>query len=56
MPSPGVVPSIEQKSILACSFSSVKFDNRTPENIVLLRAFVDLSKDSDIIGKTGCTF
>ena len=47
-----VVPSIEQKSILACSFSSVKFDNRTPENIVLLRAFVDLSKDSDIIGKT----
>ncbi|MBB15644.1 protoporphyrinogen oxidase [Candidatus Poribacteria bacterium] len=47
-----VVPSIEQKSILACSFSSVKFDNRTPENIVLLRAFVDLSKDSDIIGET----
>jgi oxygen-dependent protoporphyrinogen oxidase len=34
-----VVPHIERKSILACSFSSVKFANRAPEDHVLLRAF-----------------
>ena len=47
-----VVPAVERKSILACSFSSVKFDNRAPENIVLLRAFVDLAWESDIIDRS----
>jgi oxygen-dependent protoporphyrinogen oxidase len=35
-----VVPAIEQKALLACSFSSVKFVGRAPQGQVLLRAFV----------------
>ncbi|MFQ5478377.1 MAG: protoporphyrinogen oxidase [Candidatus Binatia bacterium] len=35
-----VVPAIERRSILACTFSSVKFPGRAPAGNVLLRAFV----------------
>ena len=35
-----VVPATENLSIIGCSFSSVKFENRAPEEHVLLRAFV----------------
>jgi oxygen-dependent protoporphyrinogen oxidase len=35
-----VVPFVEGRSLIACSFSSVKFAGRAPENHVLLRAFV----------------
>jgi len=35
-----VVPFIEKRSLIACTFSSVKFPNRAPEGHVLLRAFV----------------
>lgn len=35
-----VVPAIERRTALACSFSSVKFAGRAPEGTVLLRAFV----------------
>jgi oxygen-dependent protoporphyrinogen oxidase len=35
-----VVPFIEKRSLLACTFSSVKFAGRAPEGKVLLRAFV----------------
>jgi protoporphyrinogen/coproporphyrinogen III oxidase len=35
-----VVPFIEKRSIIACTFSSVKFAGRAPENHALLRAFV----------------
>jgi oxygen-dependent protoporphyrinogen oxidase len=35
-----VVPAIEQRALLACSFSSVKFAGRAPQDQVLLRAFV----------------
>jgi protoporphyrinogen/coproporphyrinogen III oxidase len=35
-----VVPIIERRSLLACSFSSVKFSGRAPDDCVLLRAFV----------------
>ena len=35
-----VVPFVEGRSTLACSFSSVKFSGRAPEGFVLLRAFV----------------
>ena len=34
-----VVPFVEQRSLLACTFSSVKFSGRAPEGHVLLRAF-----------------
>ncbi len=40
-----VVPEIEERNILACSFSSVKFPNRVPEGDLLLRVFV---KESDL--------
>ncbi len=35
-----VVPAVERRSIMACTFSSVKFPNRAPEDLVLLRVFV----------------
>jgi oxygen-dependent protoporphyrinogen oxidase len=35
-----VVPAIEQRTLMACSFSSVKFAGRAQEGQVLLRAFV----------------
>ena len=35
-----VVPYVERRSLLACTFSSVKFAGRAPEGYVLLRAFV----------------
>src|SRR5262249_31138089 len=35
-----VVPAIEQRALLACSFSSVKFAGRAAQDQVLLRAFV----------------
>jgi len=34
-----VVPAIENKTLLACSFSSTKFQGRAPEGKVLIRAF-----------------
>ena len=35
-----VVPAVERRNLIACSFSSVKFAGRAPEGKVLLRAFV----------------
>jgi len=35
-----VVPFIENRSLIACTFSSVKFSGRAPEGKVLLRAFI----------------
>ncbi len=35
-----VVPAIEKRALIACSFSSVKFAGRAPADQVLLRAFV----------------
>ena len=48
-----VVPAIESRKIMACTFSSLKYPGRAPEGHVLLRAFVggslqpDLSEDND---------
>jgi protoporphyrinogen/coproporphyrinogen III oxidase len=35
-----VVPFIEKRSLIACTFSSIKFARRAPNGFVLLRAFV----------------
>jgi protoporphyrinogen/coproporphyrinogen III oxidase len=35
-----VVPAIERRKIIACTFSSLKYPGRAPENKILLRAFV----------------
>jgi oxygen-dependent protoporphyrinogen oxidase len=34
-----VVPFVEKRSLIACTFSSVKFSDRAPDQHVLLRAF-----------------
>ena len=43
-----VVPFIEKRSIIACTFSSVKFPGRAPEGHALLRAFVGGALQPDI--------
>lgn len=35
-----VVPAVEGRNLMACSFSSIKFPGRAPEERVLLRAFL----------------
>ena len=35
-----VVPFVEKRSVMACTFSSIKFAGRAPNGFVLLRAFV----------------
>ncbi len=44
-----VVPAAEQRKIIACTFSSVKFPNRAPEDLVLLRAFVGGAYRQDLL-------
>jgi protoporphyrinogen/coproporphyrinogen III oxidase len=49
-----VVPAIEKRKIMACTFSSLKYPGRAPKDYVLLRAFVggilqpDLFQDNDV--------
>lgn len=35
-----VVPAIERRKIIACTFSSIKYSGRAPQNCLLLRVFV----------------
>ena len=48
-----VVPAIEKRKIMACTFSSIKYPGRAPEGHVLLRAFLggmlqpELCQDDD---------
>ncbi|HEX6045264.1 MAG TPA: protoporphyrinogen oxidase [Pyrinomonadaceae bacterium] len=43
-----VVPFIEKRSLIACTFSSVKFPGRAPEGHVLLRAFAGGALQPDL--------
>ncbi|RKU29668.1 protoporphyrinogen oxidase [Candidatus Poribacteria bacterium] len=43
-----VVPIKEQLNLIGCSFSSVKFENRAPEDNVLIRAFVGENTSQNI--------
>jgi oxygen-dependent protoporphyrinogen oxidase len=45
-----VVPLIENRSLIACTFSSVKFLGRAPEDHVLLRAFAGGALQPEIFG------
>jgi oxygen-dependent protoporphyrinogen oxidase len=45
-----VVPHAEGRSIIACSFSSVKYPGRAPEGHVLLRVFVGGALRESILG------
>jgi protoporphyrinogen/coproporphyrinogen III oxidase len=43
-----VVPFVEKRSLIACTFSSVKFGGRAPEDHVLLRAFAGGALQPDV--------
>ncbi|MFN2498886.1 MAG: protoporphyrinogen oxidase [Pyrinomonadaceae bacterium] len=44
-----VVPFVEKRSLIACTFSSVKFAGRAPQNCALLRAFVGGALQSELV-------
>ncbi|MDQ2976739.1 MAG: protoporphyrinogen oxidase [Acidobacteriota bacterium] len=45
-----VVPFVEKRSLIACTFSSVKFSGRAPHDRVLLRAFVGGALQPEMFG------
>lgn len=47
-----VVPRTENRPLVACSFSSQKFENRAPEKMALLRVFVGGAFGRDFFKKT----
>jgi oxygen-dependent protoporphyrinogen oxidase len=47
-----VVPFIEKRSIIACTFSSVKFSGRAPEGFVLLRVFIGGALQTEMLRLT----
>ena len=47
-----VVPAIENQSITACTFSSLKFPHRAPEGKVLLRAFAGGALQQDLLERS----
>jgi len=44
-----VVPSIEQRRLIAGSFTSLKFDGRAPAGTILVRAFVGGAMQSELM-------
>jgi oxygen-dependent protoporphyrinogen oxidase len=44
-----VVPNIEQRPVLACSFTSVKFEGRAPDDHVLMRVFIGGALQADLL-------
>ena len=44
-----VVPLVEQRGILSCSFSSIKYAGRAPDDAVLLRAYVGGAVQSELL-------
>jgi oxygen-dependent protoporphyrinogen oxidase len=47
-----VVPFIEKRTVMACSFSSIKFPNRAPAGSVLLRAFAGGALQPELVDLT----
>ncbi len=46
-----VVPRVERRAILACTFSSVKYPGRAPEGFALLRVFVGGALQGDLLSR-----
>ncbi len=44
-----VVPDVEKSDLIACSFSSIKFDGRAPEDHILIRAFLGGALNPEIL-------
>lgn len=47
-----VVPAVEGRALLACTFSSIKFSGRAPEGKVLLRAFLGGPERQNLLEQT----
>src|SRR5258708_12780403 len=45
-----VVPQIERRPIIACTFSSVKYPGRAPDGFALLRVFMGGALNEGILG------
>jgi oxygen-dependent protoporphyrinogen oxidase len=48
-----VVPLIEQRTVLSCSFSSIKYEGRAPDDAVLLRVFMGGACQSGLLRLSG---
>jgi oxygen-dependent protoporphyrinogen oxidase len=46
-----VVPAIEKRNIMACTFSSLKYPGRAPDDKILLRAFVGGSLQAELFNQ-----
>jgi oxygen-dependent protoporphyrinogen oxidase len=46
-----VVPRVERRQILACTFSSVKYAGRAPDGLVLLRVFIGGALQADLLAQ-----
>src|SRR5262249_49183711 len=46
-----VVPHVEGRQILACTFSSVKYPGRAPDGVVLLRVFIGGALQADLLAR-----
>lgn len=47
-----VVPKIENRKIMAATWTSVKFSHRAPEDSVLIRCFVGGAKNTELVDKS----
>lgn len=47
-----VVPRIERRALLACTFSSVKYPGRAPDGMTLLRCFVGGALDEALLARS----
>ena len=50
-----VVPAVESRKIMACTFSSLKYPGRAPEGYVLLRAFIGGSLQPELFHAAAST-
>jgi len=50
-----VVPAAEHRKIMACTFSSLKYPGRAPQDHILLRAFVGGALQPDLFGDDDAT-
>jgi oxygen-dependent protoporphyrinogen oxidase len=50
-----VVPATEKRKIMACTFSSLKYSGRAPQDKILLRAFVGGSLQPELFNDDGAT-
>jgi len=50
-----IVPRVERRAAIACTFSSVKYPGRAPEGFALLRVFLGGALQADVLGHDDAT-